>query len=135
VKGGKISNTIWSLTDNSGRKISSFDGLAHLAKSHLQNPLRANNQANITDVVRLAQFFPSFVNEEENRSLMVEVTDSELQEVLHNFQKNKCHGLDGWTVEFFLGFSDLIRKDILQVVEESTKRALCMPPLTPPSLP
>jgi hypothetical protein len=32
-------------------------------------------------------FFPRFVEEEETLDLMVEVTEVELKEVLHNFQK------------------------------------------------
>jgi len=38
---------------------------------------------------------------------------------LHNFQKDKSPGPDGWTVEFFLGLYELIGADILRVVEET----------------
>jgi hypothetical protein len=52
---------------------------------------------------------------------MEEVLVDELKEVLHGFQKDKIPGLDDWPVEFFIGFFDLIGKDILEVVEESRK--------------
>jgi hypothetical protein len=38
--------------------------------------------------------------------------------VLNTFQKDKSHGLDGWTVEFYLDFFELIGEDLLRVVEE-----------------
>jgi hypothetical protein len=59
------------------------------------------------------------VNEEDNRSLMEEVSEEELKEVLHSFQKDKIQVLDGWTIEFFLGLYELIGLEILKLVEES----------------
>jgi hypothetical protein len=56
----------------------------------------------------LAQLFPGFVEEEDNRSLMEEVSKEELKEALHSFQKEKILGLDGWPIEFFLGIYDVL---------------------------
>jgi hypothetical protein len=42
-------------------------------------------------------------------------------EVFNSLQKNKVLGLDGWVMEFFLGFYDLIGLDWVRVVEESRK--------------
>jgi len=42
-----------------------------------------------------------------------------LEIVLHSFQKDKSPGPNGWTIEFFLGFYDLLKVDLLRVVEES----------------
>jgi hypothetical protein len=67
----------------------------------------------------MALFFPSFVDEEDNRALMDEVTEDELKEFLHSFQKDKIPGLDGWTIDLFVGIFEFIGKDILKVVEES----------------
>ena len=50
---------------------------------------------------------------------MEELSEDELEEVLHNFQKKKIQGLNGWTIYFFVGIFEFIRKDILKVVEES----------------
>jgi hypothetical protein len=40
--------------------------------------------------------------------LMEEVTLEELKEVMRRFQKDKSPGPDGWTIEFFMGFFDLL---------------------------
>jgi hypothetical protein len=40
---------------------------------------------------------------------------------LEAFQKSKSQGPDGLSVEFFLGLYDLIKEDLLKVVQESEK--------------
>jgi hypothetical protein len=49
---------------------------------------------------------------------MEEVTIEELKEVMRSFQKDKSPGPYGWTIEFVLGFFDLLGQDILKLVEE-----------------
>jgi len=56
----------------------------------------------------MAQLFPRFVDEEDNIILMEEVSEEELKEVLHSFQKDKSRGPNGWTIEFFLGLYDIM---------------------------
>lgn len=60
-----------------------------MGKSHFQNIFKEDERVSIVDIVRMALFFSIFVNEEDNRSLMEEVIEEELKEVLHNFQKDK----------------------------------------------
>jgi hypothetical protein len=50
---------------------------------------------------------------------MEEVTEEELKDVLHNFQKDKILGPDGWTIEFLLGLYDLLGQDLLKLVEDT----------------
>jgi hypothetical protein len=37
---------------------------------------------------------------------------------LNSFQKDKILGLNGWLVEFYMDFFDLIEEDLLRDVEE-----------------
>jgi len=46
------------------------------------------------------------------------VTLEELEGVLKWFKKDKSLGPDGWSIEFYLAFYDLLALDLLQVVEE-----------------
>jgi hypothetical protein len=59
------------------------------------------------------------VDEEKNRELFLEVNEQELKETLHSFQKDKSLGPDGWPIEFYIGFYELLGVDLLQVVEET----------------
>ena len=53
--------------------------------------------------------------------LMEEVSEEELRKVLHSFQKGKCPGPNGFTLDFFIGFYELLKNDILKVVRESQR--------------
>ena len=59
------------------------------------------------------------ITNEMNEELTKEVSEEEIRHTLHSFQKGKSLGPDGFIVEFYIGFYDLIKKDILEVVRES----------------
>jgi hypothetical protein len=119
AKGRKVENTIWSLKDQEGRSITSFEGLANMGKNHFQSLFKADRNVNIPEIIKVALYLPSFVNEQGNQDLFVEVTEEEVKETLQIFQKDKIPGPDGWTIEFFRGFLDLIGTNLLKVIEES----------------
>ena len=48
-----------------------------------------------------------------------EILEEEIRHTLQTFQKGKSPGPDGFIVEFYLGFYDMLKKDILEVVRES----------------
>jgi hypothetical protein len=82
-------------------------------------PVQGQEGTSIAEIVQVARLFPRFVEEEDNQKLMAVVTEKELLEVIHSFQKGKSLGPDGWPIEFYLGFFDLMGHDVLKVVEES----------------
>jgi hypothetical protein len=71
------------------------------------------------DQIELVRLFPRIVQENEVETLERPVTSAEVLEVLKGFAKDKSPGPDGWTMEFFLFFFDLVGQDLLDVVEES----------------
>jgi hypothetical protein len=80
AKGRRNVNTIWQLKDLEGNLENTFEGMSRLGKKHFQNLFKAENQASIEEVVQMAQLFPRFVDEADNRLLMEEVTEKELKE-------------------------------------------------------
>jgi hypothetical protein len=119
AKGRREENTIWSLKDQEGRSITSFEGLTNLVKNHFQTLFKEDRRVNIAKMIKVALYLPSFVSEQGNQDLFVEVTEAEVKETLLSFQKDKIHGPNGWTIECFRGFFDLIRTNLLKVIEES----------------
>lgn len=59
------------------------------------------------------------MNEEEAFNLYQSVTLEEVKEVMFLFKKEKSMGLDGWIVELFTHFFDLVGEDLLAMVKES----------------
>ena len=112
-----------------GEKAQSFEELASLGVAHFKDIFRAPEEASIAKVIRVAQFFSSFIDEEGNECLMSLVSKDEVEAILKSIQKEKSLGLDGWTVEFFLHFFDSLGNDLTAVVEESRISGLVYQPL------
>ena len=53
---------------------------------------------------------------------MEEVSEEELNKIISSFQKGKIPGLDGFTLECFLGFYDFLKDGLLKVVRESQRK-------------
>jgi hypothetical protein len=61
------------------------------------------------------------VSEEEFIQLEKSVTTEDIMEVLKGFAKDKSLGPDGWSVQFYFHFFDMIAIDLLEAVEESRR--------------
>ena len=116
ARGRKVAKTIWSLQHEEGNTHVTFEDKAICGVNHFQRLFKAPPQASIEEIIRLAQMFPRFVEEEDNRELMKEVSEDELKEVLGSFQKDKSPGPDGWTIDFFLDLFDILGRDLLMVI-------------------
>lgn len=73
---------------------------------------------NLVEVVKACSYFPRLVLDEDNVELFEEVSLEELSGGLVAFQKGKSLGPDGWMVEFFTTFFEILGKDLLRVVKE-----------------
>ena len=75
ARGRKAANTVWSLEDEQGHAHDTFEGIASLGVEHFKNLYKAPNQATLAEVIRIAQDFHRFMEEEDNHALMEEVTE------------------------------------------------------------
>jgi hypothetical protein len=62
------------------------------------------------------------VNDEETGPLYNPVTLEELKSILFQLKKDKSLGPNGWTVEFFIFFFDLVGEYLLDMVEDSRQK-------------
>lgn len=103
-----MANAIWSLKNESGIEESSFAGMTRVEKNHFSDLFKAQESISIAEIVRIAQYFSHFVNEEDNEELMVAISKEELKETLQSFQKDKSLCPDELPVEFYLDLFNLI---------------------------
>eukprot|EP00253_Pinus_taeda_P002467 PITA_02467 len=108
--------------DEHGRQVTSQKNLARLAIAHFRGIYRAPADVNILEIMRIIELFPRFVDQEDSEELMKEVTMAELEATLKWFKKDKSPGPDGWTIEFYLAFFEILGNDLLQIVEDSRRR-------------
>jgi hypothetical protein len=120
---------IWSLKDQGDKPITSFEGFANMGRKNFENLFKDDRRENLDDIIKIALYFPSFVDEEDNKKLFAEVIEIELKDTMQSFQKDKIPGLDRWTIEFYAGFFKQIGKDVLKVIEESRQNDIIHGPL------
>eukprot|EP00253_Pinus_taeda_P025511 PITA_25511 len=118
AKGRKVSNTIWNLPLPDGGVVDTFNKLSHLGTSHFKNLFKNPPGSNLANIINVAGHFPRFVNDDEAKELIAPVTASELDGMLKWFKKDKSPSLDGWTIELYLAFCELLGNDLLKFVEE-----------------
>lgn len=129
ARGRRIQNSIWEMKNDRGIMVSDFDGISSTGVNHFKRIFSNPGGTSIAEIVKIAGHFPSFVNDEENENLRSEIMASELLSTLHTFQRDKSPDPDGWPIEFYLGFYELIGADLLKVVEEYEIRAHIHPPI------
>jgi hypothetical protein len=104
----KVSNTIWKLPTPAGDMADSFNKIARLGISHFRELYKCPPEANLPDIFQVASHFPRFAEEEDVELLSAPVTTGELEGILKWFKKDKSPGPDGWTIEFYLAFYDIL---------------------------
>ena len=75
----------------------------------------------------MVKLFPAFLSSEEANIFVSEVSLGEVEGALKSFKKDKIPGLDGWPMEFFLGFLYLLGGDLLAAVESSRSSRMVTP--------
>ena len=96
--------TIGKLQKPNGIDVNKFEGIAREIVNHFGNHFKVKERATKPEMVRISQFFPSFVNVKEFQRLTEEVTKEELQIVMHNFQKDKIPRPNGLLNYIFMGY-------------------------------
>lgn len=76
----------------------------------------------IADQLQVIKLFPRLFSSEDSLSIGRPVTMAEIERVLKMCAKEKSLGPDGWTVEFYLGFWDILGADLCQLVEETRSK-------------
>eukprot|EP00253_Pinus_taeda_P002268 PITA_02268 len=122
VKGRKNANTIWKLKDPEGREASSFEALSNMGKNHFKSLFSDPGGVSLAEIIRTAQYFPRFVEGEEAEDLFREVTKEEVESIIKSMAKDKSPSPNGWTVELFIHFFELIGDELTKVVEESRRK-------------
>ena len=69
--------------------------------------------------LKVIKLFPSMLTQEGDECFIDEVSIGEIEGALKTFKKDKIPWLDGWLVEFFLEFFDLMGGDLLNALEFS----------------
>lgn len=67
-------------------------------------------------IIRVAQLFPRFVDQENGMEMNREVSMGEMEANLKSFKHDKSPRLDAWLVEFYIDFVNILGDDLLKVI-------------------
>ena len=81
-----------------------FNGLATLGVNYFDQIYKNPDRENILEIIKVSRFFPQLVLEEDNQETFEECSKDKLQLVMPTFKNYMCPILDGWIIEFYLGF-------------------------------
>jgi hypothetical protein len=114
-------NAIWDILTDGECWVSSSKDLHNEAIKYFSELFRDPGNDNIISQLCVVQQYPRFFTDEEGGLIGKEVLLEEVESALKSFAKSKSPGPDGWPVEFFLSFFDILGKDLVDMVEEIRK--------------
>ena len=110
---------LWEIKDEDESIQKTHEDIKKATFNHFNSFYRDTGEPLLSDQVDTARLFPRMVTAEEVSSLESPCTKEEILEVIKGFTKEKSPRPDGWSMELFLHFFDLMGNDLLDFVEDS----------------
>lgn len=115
----RIHNRIHQLKLLNGEKTETRDELETVLVDHFSNLLTETSPDRDQEIAAIASCIPQKVSNAQNDLLDRPVDLAELEDAIKQMQRGTAPGPDGFTIDFFFHFWDLLKLDILQIVETS----------------
>ncbi|XP_059068347.1 uncharacterized protein LOC131858890 [Cryptomeria japonica] len=119
VKARRHGNSISGLVNDRGELLSSSPEMFREAVQYFESLFREDSQGGSPEEAQVLSCIPSLVTEDMNQQLMRDISLEELEGVVFSMKRGKAPGPDGFPIEFFQEFWDIIKFDLLAVVHES----------------
>ncbi|XP_057862719.1 uncharacterized protein LOC131071037 [Cryptomeria japonica] len=119
VKARRQGNSISSLVSQDGAQLSSSADISREAVNYFSNLFSREDIAARAEEGAILDCIPQLVSAEMNGVLLCPILLPELEKVVFKMKKGKAPGPDGFPIEFFQEFWEIIKFDLLEVIQES----------------
>ncbi|XP_059076363.1 uncharacterized protein LOC131875739 [Cryptomeria japonica] len=119
VKARRQGNSISSLVSQDGAQLSSSADISREAVNYFSNLFSREDIAARAEEGAILDCIPQLVSAKMNGVLLCPILLPELEKVVFNMKKGKAPGPDGFPIEFFQEFWEIIKFDLLEVIQES----------------
>ena len=119
VKARRSGNSITSLVSTSGDQLFSKEAISLEAKRYFSQLFSKEEPCSLVETRAILECIPQLVSDSMNRDLLRPIMLEELEKVVFGMKKGKAPGPDGFPIEFFQEFWEIIKFDLLEVVQES----------------
>lgn len=106
------------MKNDQGMWVHSFQHLASLGTSHFWNLYRDPHNASLEEIIRVVCLFPRSVDQDDDEDFLKPLSMGELESTLKWFKKDKSPGPDGWHVQFYTAFFDVLAQYLLKIIED-----------------
>lgn len=121
MKARRHGNSIPILINDRGDQCLSLQEILRESLHFFQTLFREDSQGEVEVENQVLACIPSLVIGEMNEKLLCPILLEELKRIVFHMRKGKSLGSDGFPVEFFQEFWDIIKLDLLDVVQESQR--------------
>lgn len=119
MKARRHGNSISVLVNDRGEQLSSSQEISNEAVQYFASLFKEEERRSVDEEIQVLLCIPSLVSREMNEHLMSDISLDELEGIVFQMKKGKAPGPDGFPIEFFQEFADIIKLDLLAVVQES----------------
>lgn len=101
-----------------------------IAKSYYSNLLGTPNSSPYPGTSHVAEYISKHISQDQANSLIESIIDEEVFGTLKSMKRNKSPGLDGFNVNFFIHFWDVMGPDLIRALKyffESSHMLLPLP--------
>ena len=127
ASGRRNQNSIWSLEDSDGNVVEDEAALKELGKAHYANIFKDDGCTSLVHQLKVVLLFHRMIPIEHSSLLSCPVNLGEIELSLKSFKRDHSPGLDGWPMEFYLNYFDLLGPDLLTAID-STRISGFIPP-------
>ena len=118
----RMRNKINNLHTDSGDTLEEHQDISNELTHHFSHLLSELNHNRLEVISKVTHCIPPLVNNDHNHSLMQPVSLQEVEVVVEQMVDGTSPGPDGFTIEFFHHCWDLLKDEVLEIVEESRKK-------------
>jgi len=115
----RMIKNITHIKNEQGEKIKTHAGIKGEFINYFKKAHQEPNINRMPAINKLLKNIPRIITEEHNSLLIKPISLQEVEEAVNQMKEGKAPGPDGFTLNFFHKFWDLIKNEVWQVVEES----------------
>ena len=117
-----MQNKISKLHTNSGDMLEEYQDISKEPTHHYSQLLSETNHNRLEEINKVTHCILPLVNNDHNHSLMQPVSLQEVEVGMEQMADDTSLGLDGFTIDFFHHCWDLLKDEVLEIIEESRKK-------------
>lgn len=118
VKARRHGNLITSIVSSQGNQVSSFQDILKEANQYFSSLFTEGSPLAEAKENLVLTCIPSVVSNEINEMLARAISLEEVEDIVFQMKKGKALGPNGFPIEFFQEFWEIVKLDLLEVVQE-----------------